>query len=139
MRDQLTNGVKFSVEDLDEETRRKDVQMAFTRGNHKLAEKHNEYLAKAVTKEIMRGWNLILPEDCHEHILEIVLNPMGVATHLGVRESGNFELKHLKNNSLHSSIAQGIPSYENIDTKRGHKMSILAASLRRIYSFQISS
>ena len=84
LKDQLTNGATFYVEDLDEEIRRKDVRMAYTRGNHKSAEKYNEFLAKAIKKEIMRGWNLILPGDCHEHLLEIVLNPMGVATHLGV-------------------------------------------------------
>ena len=68
--------------------------MAYTRGNHRSAEKYNEFLAKAIKKEIMRGWNLILPGDCHEHLPGKVLNPMGVATHLGVIESGNFQWKH---------------------------------------------
>ena len=36
---------------------------------------------------------MILPGDCYEDIPELVLNPMGVATHLGITEEGNFELK----------------------------------------------
>ena len=65
--------------------------MAFMQGNHKSAKTHEKFLADAIKKEIMRGWNLILPGECHEYILGLVLNPMGVATHLGVTELGKFE------------------------------------------------
>ena len=71
-----------------------DLRMAFNRGNHKSAAKNNIFLAKAIKKEIMTGWNLILPGECHEYIPGLVLNPMGVATQLGVTESGKFKPKN---------------------------------------------
>ena len=82
---QLTKGVDFNVEDLDEDMRKMDLQEAYKRGNHKSAELKNEFLSKALKKEIKKKWNLILPGDCYKNIPELILNPMGVATHLGIK------------------------------------------------------
>ena len=73
--------------------RQLDLDESYTRGNHKSAHQKNEFLVKALKKEIKKGWNLLLPGDCHKEIPELVLNPMGVATHLGITEKGNFEPK----------------------------------------------
>ena len=91
---QLTEGVDFYLEELDEEIRRKDTKEAYSRGNHKSADRNNEFLTKALKKEIVKGWNMILPGDYYDDVPELVLNPMGVATHLGVTETGNFAEKN---------------------------------------------
>ena len=90
---QLTEGVNFDIEDLDESMRKMYLNEAYKRGNHKSAEEKNEFLTKALKKEIKKGWNLLLPGDCYKNIPELILNPMGVATHLGVTEDGTFEPK----------------------------------------------
>ncbi len=90
LRSQLTSGVEFDLEELDEKIRIQDLRCAVARGNHKSASKNEEFLEKAMKKEIMKGWNLILPGDCFEEIPELILNPMGVATHLGINEEGKF-------------------------------------------------
>ena len=122
--------MKFYVEDLDEETRREDARMAFTRGNHKLAGKYNEFLAKAIKKAIMREWNLILPGDCHEHIPEIVLNSMDVATHVGVTESGHFEWKH---RMTHDLSLPGGSSGESVNS-RVNKASLKPCMFSFVFS-----
>ena len=91
-----------------------DVQAAFSRGNHKSAGKNSDFLASAIKKEIMRGYNLILPGECHEHIPELVLNPMGVATHLGVTALGKFEPKNRVTHGL--SFPGGI-SGKSVNTR----------------------
>ncbi len=55
--------------------------------------KKNDFLTKALKKEIKKGWNLYLPGDCYRDVPDLVLNPMGVATHLGITEDDTFEEK----------------------------------------------
>ena len=61
-----------------------------TRGNHKSASQNNKFLLQAFKKEIKQGWMLALPADCYNEILELFLNPMGVATHVGITYTGKF-------------------------------------------------
>ena len=60
------------------------------RGNHKSAQKNNEFLSNALEKEISHGWMLALPADCVNEILGLILKPMCVATHIEISETGNF-------------------------------------------------
>ena len=114
LKSQLTSGVDFNLKDLDDDIRREDVRQAFARGNHKSASKNEEFLEKALEKEILKGWNLILPGDCFEEIPELVLNPMGVATHIGINEDGKFLPK---NRVTHDLSFPGKISGESVNSR----------------------
>ena len=50
-------------------------------------------------KKIVKRWNLILPGGGYQEIPNLVLNPMGVATNLGITEHGTFKSKdHIMHN-----------------------------------------
>ena len=44
-------------------------------------------------KEIQKGWSLVLSDGCYDKIPGLVLNLMGVATHLGITKEGMFKPK----------------------------------------------
>ena len=54
----------------------------------------NEFIVSVISKEIKKGWNLILPDHCVDIISDLVLNLMEVATNLGITETENFEPKN---------------------------------------------
>ena len=66
------------------------MEEAFKRGNHKSAELKVSFMTDALKKEIRKGWNLVLPGDCYSEVPELVLNPMGVVTHLVITDTGEF-------------------------------------------------
>jgi len=90
LRTVLTRGVEFPVSKLEEKTRKEDLAAAFRRGNHASASQKNNILESAISKEIIKGWNIILPVDTYDHLPGAVLNPMGVATHTGISSNGTF-------------------------------------------------
>ena len=90
LRTRLTRGVHFPLSEMDEPTCKLDVASAYTRGNHKSAAKHKEYLSLAMEKEVSKGWNIILPDDKYKDIPNLILNPMGVADHIGISAFGEF-------------------------------------------------
>ena len=53
-------------------------------------QKKEDFHSKEMSKEIELGWSLILPENCHKHIPGLILNPMGLATHIGITSTGEF-------------------------------------------------
>ena len=61
-----------------------DLETSYARGSHKLAKNNEEFLSKALIKEVELNWNLILPEKCYREIPGLILNPIGVATHIGI-------------------------------------------------------
>jgi len=63
LKEKLEKGCEFPVEDLSEELRQLDLEAALKQGNHKSAEKHAAHLEKAMSKEIKKGWNLLLLEE----------------------------------------------------------------------------
>ena len=111
---QLTEGVDFHVEDMDDDLRKRDLTNAYNRGNHKSADENNLFLTNALKNEIVKGWNLILPGDCYDDVPELVLNPMGVAAHLGITETGNFEIK---NRVTHDLSFPGKFSGESVNSR----------------------
>ena len=86
----LTMGVDFDLDDIDDELRWRDLAAAVARGNHKSAKLNNEFLSNALKKEIEQGWMLALPSDCIYEIPGLTLSPMGVATHIGITDTGDF-------------------------------------------------
>jgi len=86
----LTEGVDFPLVDLDEKLRRADIAASFARGNHKSAIMKENILSEAISKEVLKGWNIILPMHTYDHLPGAVLNPMDVATHIGISSDGRF-------------------------------------------------
>ena len=93
MRKRLKFGALFPVEDIDEETREKDLQAMKSRGNHKSAILHEEHLSTAFEKEVEKGWILLLPDKELDNIPDLELAPMGVANQLGISATGDFVSK----------------------------------------------
>jgi hypothetical protein len=90
MEERLTKGAKFPIQEIDEDTHKKDLHMATVRGNHKSATEHEKFLADAAVKEIKKGWNLIIHEESASEIPNLEIAPLGVADALGVSASGEF-------------------------------------------------
>ena len=89
----LQQGSNWTLEPIDEIVRQKDLEGALLRGNHKSAKKNEEFLARALTKEIEKGWELILPIEKAMKIPKLILSPLGVAEHLGIKSDGTFAPK----------------------------------------------
>ena len=90
----LQNGSNWSLEKTSEELLKDDLDFAIKRGNHKSAELHADTLSIALSKEIKKGWELILPIEKVMEIPNLILSPMGVVEQMGVTEDGSFALKH---------------------------------------------
>ena len=89
----LSQGSNWEFKEIGENERKLDLHEALLRGNHKSALKHEEFLSKALEKEIVKGWELIIPKERSTEIPELQISPMGVAEQLGVTSSGDFETK----------------------------------------------
>ena len=90
LKKRLDNGVDFPLLPIDETTRHQDLIHAHRRGNHKSAKIEEDHLAKAMEKEVSKGWNIILPDSKYDIIPNLILNPMGVASHCGISAFGEF-------------------------------------------------
>ncbi len=110
----LMQGVNFDLEGMSEEMRKADLEAAYKRGNHKSAAKNKEFLSKALIKEIEQGWIMVLPEYCYKEIPGLVLNPMGVVTHLGVTDTGEFVPK---NRVTHDLSFPGLTSQSSLNSR----------------------
>ena len=93
LKQKLSEGACFPVTEIDDKTRLLDLEAMISRGNHRSAKIHESYLAEAFTKEIEKGWNLILPEDEAMTIPGLEIAPMGVADQLGISATGDFVSK----------------------------------------------
>ena len=115
----LTRGVDFHLERIDDDLRRKDLMAAIARGNHKSAQINNEFLSNALEKEISQGWMLVLPGDCTNEIPGLILNPMGVATHVGISETGKFvPKKRLTHDLSFPGAVSGLSVNSRVDVSK---------------------
>ena len=98
LKEKITKGCEYYLEDLPEEQRLQDLKERIERGSHKSAVKHDKFLSDAMKKEIEKGWALIIPEEEALKIPLIEIAPLGVAEHLGISEEGmyvpKFRLTH---------------------------------------------
>ena len=93
LRRRIERGSDWELEEISEEVRRKDLEAAIERGNHKSTVIHKEFLAEALEKEVKKGWMLILPLEKAKHIPNLIMSPMGVVEQLGINEAGEFVTK----------------------------------------------
>ena len=61
-----------------------------SRGNHKIASTHKDYLGEAMQKEVDKCWAIIINKEEATEILGIELPPMGVIEHLGIADIGEY-------------------------------------------------
>ena len=73
---QLTEGVEFELEDMTDEMRKRGIREAFRQENHKSSLKNKKNLENALEKEIVKGWNIILPSNVFDVIPDLIQNPM---------------------------------------------------------------
>ena len=89
----LTYGVDFPVLELGDNEQQLDLHAAFDRGNHKSIKRKMKVLEREIMNEVEKvekGWNIILPAATYGKIPGIVLNSIGVATHVGITSNGEF-------------------------------------------------
>jgi hypothetical protein len=115
MQSRLSRGCEFPVKPIDDDTRRKDVEGALTRGNHRSALKHENHLAESMIKETKKGWNLILLKEHARHIPGLEMAPMGVADQLGVSATTGEFIEKLR--VTHDLSFPGSESKESINSR----------------------
>ena len=86
----LSKGVKFPLQEIDEEVRIQDFDAALSRGNHKSAAKYEKFLEDALVKEVKKGWIMLIPVIEAYKVPGIELAPMGVVDQLGISPWGEF-------------------------------------------------
>ena len=110
----LKEGSVWPLKDISIDHQQQDLKASIVRGNHKSALKHNKVLSKALEKEIVKGWELILPLDKASEIPGLVLSPMGVVKQMGIDKSGNFVPK---TRVTHDLSFPGLVSQESINSR----------------------
>ena len=75
----LLNGSDWKLEDIDEESRKKDLAEALKFGNHKGATDKPDLLKELVAKDVIYGYAMALPLEKIEQLDEICMAPMNIA------------------------------------------------------------
>ena len=110
----LNHGSLWPVKKLKDDLLKADLKGALIRGNHKSAKINNDFLNSALSKEIKKGWELLIPKESAIHIPGLTLSPMGVAEHLGISASGEFVPKM---RLTHDLSFPGLESGESINSR----------------------
>ena len=114
MRSILDFGTSFPMEEIDEETRQKDLSAALIRGNHSSAkgEKANILVEKTL-KEISNGWCLPLLVEHAASIPGAMYSPMGIAEQATINERGEFIPK---DRQVHDQSFKQAVSHESVNS-----------------------
>ena len=129
LRDKLTKGCEYPVDDLIIEVIIVDLKENLERGKHKSPKRNEHFLGKSMKKEVENGWGILLPEDDAASIPGLEIAPMGVAEHLGINAFGEYIPKM---RVTHDLSFPGIKSKESLklgeslwdilvlETEKGH-------------------
>ena len=87
----ISKGITYTLEDLPEDERKRDVASMVMRGNHPSAsDQANEAtLLKNYEKEVRNGWMLPVTAECVTKIQDAGVIPIGIATQMTIDEKGN--------------------------------------------------
>ena len=88
MKDILTNGSTWPLEDLDKNSRAIDIEEALEKGNHGGASKNPELLRKLVEKDVTYGYSLPVPLQKVSKMPGAILAPMNIQTQNTIDEHG---------------------------------------------------
>ena len=89
----LINGSKWSYEEISKEHRVRDLDDAFTFGNHKGATAKSDLLKKLINKDVIHGYILPIPLSSVKSIPELVMAPMNITAQNTINEHGQIILK----------------------------------------------
>ncbi len=84
----LLNGSDWKLEDIDEESRKKDLAEALKFGNHKGATDNPDLLKELVAKDVIYGYAMTLPLEKIEQLDEICMAPMNIAPQHSIDKFG---------------------------------------------------
>ena len=100
--------------DIPEIDRKNDLAERLSKGNHKSAIRHENFLGEAMEKEVKKGWAILINEKDATKIPDLELSPMGIAEHLGIAETGEY-VEKLR--VTHDLSFPGIFSKESINSR----------------------
>ena len=95
MREIISKGVQYNLEDISEEERKTDLEYMLKRGNHKSAsDPENEpTLIQNYKKEVLHGWMLPVTLECIPKIKGASVIPVGVAPQFTIDANGDRQVK----------------------------------------------
>ena len=95
MRDIISTGVTYNLEEMSEETRKEDLEYMMRRGNHKSASdpKNEPTLNKNYKKEVLHGWMLPVTVECIPKLKGASVIPVGVAPQFTIDANGDRKVK----------------------------------------------
>ena len=86
MKEIISSGVSYFLEDLPEQTRKEDIEFMIKRGNHKsaLSKENEEKSLENYEMEVKHGWMLPVTVECVTKIKDAGVIPIGVATQFSI-------------------------------------------------------
>ena len=88
LKEQLENGINYPIDELDFESRKKDLIEGLERGNHKGVVNNNDLFNEIMQEEVEQGWQLIIPRDKLIELEGALLAPMNIQDQNGINEHG---------------------------------------------------
>ena len=93
LKDQLQNGVKFPLEELNKEERKKDLLEGLDFGNHKGVSSDAELFKQMMNSDVTNGYSLVLPRKELINIPNALIAPMNIHDQYGINEKGEIVAK----------------------------------------------
>ena len=90
LKEKLSQGCEYPISNISEKDRMGDLIERISRGNHKSAARHEQFLGNAMEKEVKHGWAILIHEKDADKIPGLEIAPMGIAEHLGIAENGEY-------------------------------------------------
>jgi hypothetical protein len=88
LKEMLSNGSTFSLEEHDKDLRKDDLEQALEYGNHKSADKNIDILSCHVKNEIEKGWIVPLLPEYTKLLRNLMISPMGVVSQSTINDRG---------------------------------------------------
>ena len=127
----LTHGVDYPIDNLDEDTRQEELEKQIIRGNHKSAltsKQAKETVNKLVQQDIELGYAIPITKECVKKLKHGELYPLGLQHQWTIDEDGNQKPKKrvthdLSNRKKHGlSINQRVREEDLPETTYGHAL-----------------
>ena len=96
MREIISKGVQYKLEDMSEEVRKTDLEYMLKRGNHKSAiiiHKNASTLISNYEKKVENGWMLPILSRCLPKLKGAAVIPVGVHTQFTIDTFGKHKIK----------------------------------------------
>ena len=88
LRESLSHGATCPIREMDDDTMKRDFEIALKRGNSKSATEESEWIAEQFQEEVEKGWTLALPLEASQFFPKGVYAPLGVVHQDSINEKG---------------------------------------------------